>query len=124
MNCTKDDEVTGCVCQSCAAGYLAFVRAKRMERTAQREAGAVQVKHGTQNAYLNYGCRCDDCKEAQREASKKQAARRKARETPGHVHGTASGYTNYRCRCDLCKGAIREYARKRKERLKEAVESD
>lgn len=117
MDCTKDDEVTGCVCPSCATGYLAYVRAKRMERTAQRESGVVTVSHGTQNAYLNYGCRCEECSLANKEAGKRQAAERKARETPERVHGTASGYTNYGCRCELCKGAIREYARKRRERL-------
>lgn len=113
MNCTKDDEVTGCTCPGCAAGWLAYTRGKRMERSAALDAGKATVQHGTNNGYLNYLCRCDECKAANREYQKQQVKDRRARETPEHVHGTASGYTNYGCRCDLCKGAIREYARKR-----------
>lgn len=58
--------------------------------------------HGTPSAY-NKGCRCDECKEANRLRCAKSAAKRRARsDVP---HGTVTGYRNWACRCDLCKAA-------------------
>lgn len=34
-----------------------------------------RIAHGTNNAYTNYGCRCDKCRKANREAHKKWVAK-------------------------------------------------
>lgn len=34
----------------------------RERKRALLATGAVTVVHGTANAYVNYGCRCDECK--------------------------------------------------------------
>lgn len=61
----------------------------------------VEVPHGTAKGY-NYGCRCDDCKEANRDRYREAKRRRLARPVPDHVHGSWNGYSNYGCRCSEC----------------------
>lgn len=80
----------------------------------QRMRPKPDVKHGTENAYTNRGCRCDECKEASRVANARRREGRKGSDrTP---HGTATGYTNWGCRCDLCKAAMREFQVEHRER--------
>jgi transcriptional regulator with XRE-family HTH domain len=65
--------------------------------------------HGTPYRYSR-GCRCDECKEAQREL------RRQMKERGPKKHGTMSAYTNYSCRCTKCKRwAKRNYAERRRD---------
>jgi hypothetical protein len=40
--------------------------AMRARMRADLAAGRVTVTHGTSNAYCNYGCRCDLCRDGQR----------------------------------------------------------
>jgi hypothetical protein len=67
-------------------------------------------RHGTVNAYTNYGCRCPACKEANVIASNRRRVDREARGLPpdDDRHGTYNAYTNYNCRCDACKLAARD----------------
>ena len=58
------------------------------------------MKHGTNSGYSK-GCRCDDCKSANKAYRKAWAERRRA----SIPHGTTNGYANYGCRCDPCKAA-------------------
>lgn len=79
--------------------------------------------HGTYYSYVN-GCRCDECKSANRAQAFKDRHRRKGQEPKNHGY---SGYTNWGCRCEICTKANtdygREYQRKQRaefRRLKEA----
>ena len=89
------------------------------------------IKHGTNNEYQNYGCRCDKCKAA---GAAYQRKRRQGlcRGGCGRIvwvryasgfcsrcakdnvrkpleHGTSNGYLRKRCRCDKCRAwAARE----------------
>lgn len=78
----------------------------------------VAPEHGTHYRYA-HGCRCDECKQAEREE------RRKRKERGPKIHGTTSAYINYACRCDECKkaGSInnRERRIRRIKRLKERM---
>lgn len=61
-------------------------------------------KHGTTSRYTNGGCRCDSCKQAQREYMKQRAEKA----TKLGVHGLHSTY-NAGCRCEACREARRKY---------------
>jgi hypothetical protein len=68
-----------------------------------------RIPHGTDNAYLHYGCRCGECTEAHRLEQVEVKARRvaKGRKYPALIpHGTAGGYTNWNCRCAECTEAM------------------
>lgn len=67
----------------------------------------ILVPHGTARGYT-YGCRCEPCKEANRERYREAKRRRLSRPVPGHVHGTWNGYSNYGCRCAECLTACRQ----------------
>lgn len=114
MNCTKDNEVTGCECPTCTQGWLAYARAKRRERGVRLTAGIVDVEHGTVNSYSNYQCRCESCTEAMRVYAAKMREGRAGKDVPDRAHGTPGGYTNYGCRCVPCKQANKDYYRERK----------
>ncbi|MEV8396334.1 hypothetical protein [Streptomyces niveus] len=62
--------------------------------------------HGDYRTYLK-GCRCDDCREAQRLRGIAQRARwsqdPSAADRAGH--GKPSTYKNYKCRCQPCSKA-------------------
>ena len=71
-------------------------------------------QHGS-SGYDNYGCRCDVCKEGNRD---KQAALRERNSEerqfingmwihPLAPHGTRNGYQYYKCRCNACRDAVR-----------------
>lgn len=77
-----------------------------------------KIKHGSASTYVNYGCRCDDCKEGARQKIRE----RKAAITPDDPrHGTAGFYTNHGCRCDECREAVREYAAERRAAFAQAM---
>lgn len=62
------------------------------------------AKHGTRSCY-SIGCRCDDCREANRVY---MAECRHSGKPP--THGL-SGYKNYGCRCRICTAANTTYCR-------------
>jgi hypothetical protein len=71
-------------------------------------------RHGTVNAYTYHGCRCDRCKEANREATAAARDRRQKAGVPPEAHGTVNAYSNYRCRCAECTVAHTKAARMKK----------
>jgi hypothetical protein len=64
---------------------------------------AATTKHGTPNAYVNYGCRCAECRAAN--AARQADARRRRAATGSMRHGKVSTYDNYLCRCAKCYAA-------------------
>lgn len=65
--------------------------------------------HGTRTGYVNHGCRCEHCREADRRYKQESRARHKEKGLPpGDArHGTTNGYSNYGCRCTDCREAFR-----------------
>lgn len=61
------------------------------------------TQHGSHQAYVYYGCRCDVCVATHNYYLLEWAKRSPVR------HGTMYGYKNQGCRCDLCKSAVRTY---------------
>lgn len=66
---------------------------------------ATTTKHGTLNAYTNYGCRCQPCKDENTKSTlrgrKSRTERLKA--NPGLMpHGRYMTYQNWGCRCRAC----------------------
>jgi hypothetical protein len=62
------------------------------------------VRHGTPSAY-NHGCRCPDCREANRIRCLDQRERLRQRTIqadPAVPHGTTGGYKNWGCHCVKC----------------------
>jgi len=76
---------------------------------AQANPDPLVKNHGTTSGYAA-GCRCDQCKDAQRAYTAEYKAQLA---TSGEYrHGTMSGYTTG-CRCDDCKAAQRAYMMQR-----------
>jgi hypothetical protein len=82
----------------------------------EQEAPIPRHVHGTTNGYRYYGCRCERCREAAREAARQYRQGKREGSTPEHVHGTLGGYRDYGCRCGRCRKAEREDASKRRKR--------
>lgn len=80
---------------------------------------AATTRHGTDNAYVNFGCRCQPCATAhtavQAEGDLRRAIRLKEG-TGNPQHGRASTYTNWRCRCAPCTESHRIYMATRRAR--------
>ena len=70
------------------------------------QAGDGDPRHGTENGYVNHGCRCDACMAAGQE---RRDGLRDSFAADDPRHGTISGYSNFGCRCELCATAIQEY---------------
>ena len=71
------------------------------------------LAHGTENAYRNHGCRCDECRAGRAERARSARAKRPrpAREPrPLPEHGTTARYQRG-CRCDECREARAEEMR-------------
>lgn len=124
---------SGCHCELCTAAKREYGRHYRARNAARIkaciEAGEPlpeNIPHGSAGGYTNFGCRCEDCTKAQREADRlyrknnpekvraynaEYAARLKR--TPFELipHGTFGGYSTYACRCDDCRKANTERAR-------------
>jgi hypothetical protein len=65
------------------------------------------VSHGGKgSAYSNYGCRCDECTEANRVRAERRRAERKGEGPPRDAHGSRSTYSNWSCRCGKCRSAV------------------
>lgn len=78
------------------------------------KAGDGDERHGTLNGYVNAGCRCEECREANRVYNMKRRAER-AEGKPASEWGKKRGhmgeplkhnsstYINWKCRCDQCR---------------------
>ncbi|NUQ95345.1 MAG: hypothetical protein HOY79_01845 [Streptomyces sp.] len=78
------------------------------------------MTHGHVNAYKN-GCRCPECREANRVYQNAANARRSAAPALADRagHGKRTTYVNYACRCDACCAASSAEQREQRERRKE-----
>jgi hypothetical protein len=80
---------------------------------------SIDFGHGDPRTYAK-GCRCDDCREAQRKRCAEQRARRAADPTSADRagHGKASTYKNHGCRCPACSkantAAVNDFKRRRR----------
>jgi hypothetical protein len=72
-------------------------------------------KHGTTGTY-RAGCRCADCRDANRLKCAQNRARRAADPAAADRagHGKASTYINYDCRCTPCRDAHSANLRRRR----------
>jgi hypothetical protein len=70
------------------------------------------VQHGTPACYWA-GCRCDDCRAANRLKHSEGNVKRRGRlaELRDDQHGRLSTYCNWGCRCDRCTAANAEACR-------------
>lgn len=79
-------------------------------------------RHGRATTYKS-GCRCGECREANRlyqaAANKRRAADPALADRAGH--GRASTYINYACRCAPCRYANSRRLQGQRERRKEAA---
>ena len=71
------------------------------------------IAHGTTASYWSRGCRCDDCRRANRDYQRTHPGKDKDHDK----HGTVTGYCYYACRCDDCREAQRVSVRKYREKL-------
>lgn len=92
---TNSAYIGGCRCLPCTLAGIANRR---------RGLPDGDPRHGTKNGYQNLGCRCADCREANRlhHQADRAAMRARAADIP---HGTPSGYQNWGCRCMDCTAA-------------------
>jgi hypothetical protein len=77
----------GCRCETCLEGRARESRMaaerkrireqKRLNGVKRRRRGQPPV-HGTDSGYRNHGCRCDDCKEAARQARSERKEKKSA----------------------------------------------
>lgn len=89
-----------CRCGKCREAWTKSVRQRRRKRIRQETPAHL---HGTPNGYVNWGCKCEDCKAAM--ALYQSGWRQGLTETPFSEvpHGTPTGYKNYKCRCYKCR---------------------
>lgn len=78
--------------------------------------------HGLPNTYKS-GCRCTQCREANRVYQAAATARRAADPTAADIagHGKRSTYANYQCRCDACRAAHTAACRAYRDRTKRST---
>lgn len=83
--------------------YRKIMREKAQKKF--RESGQLPstTQHGSHQAYIYYGCRCQLCVTAHNQYLLDVAKRSPIR------HGTMYGYKNQYCRCDACKEAVKTY---------------
>lgn len=70
-------------------------------------------RHGTTNAYGNLGCRCEQCREANRVSHQDYIERVKAAGRSLGEHGSSLRYDTG-CRCDICRLAHNRRSREKK----------
>ena len=77
-------------------------------------------RHGTTNGYSNLGCRCDECREANRLGHAKYMAQVRAEGRILGEHGSRLAYDSG-CRCDKCRTVHNERSKayKRARRAKQ-----
>ena len=64
----------GCRCDICRNAWNHYNMMQRLRRTNEGLPEG-DKRHGTPNAYLNYGCRCEACSEAARDYVQKPLKR-------------------------------------------------
>jgi hypothetical protein len=75
------------------------------------------AEHGTIGGYVDWFCRCEECRDAARDYRRKRLRKIQRRIRDGDdptPHGTINGYVNYRCRCADCVQANSVYRAERK----------
>jgi hypothetical protein len=88
------------------------------------------MRHGgSGHAYVYYGCRCDECTDANRDRHQRKT-RERFRLTaanggiaPVDNHGR-SNYRNWGCRCPICVEANAEYCRQRRQRTSGPIQTE
>lgn len=63
----------------CKAAHLVAYKSSREKARQRFHAGEITIKHGTNNAYCYYNCRCDECRAAHTKSYAVMEARKKAR---------------------------------------------
>jgi hypothetical protein len=97
----------GCRCDICREANCA--RSLR-ERRARYEMGPPAHVHGTYNGYMEWGCRCRECKDANRDYHTAQTRKRSSGVLgPPPRHGTITSYQSWGCRCDECVAGAKAY---------------
>lgn len=61
--------------------------------------------HGTAGGYTNHGCKCDDCRNAQKAYINKTCPSDCQHHDDSEWHGTRQGYKYHKCRCSLCENS-------------------
>jgi len=114
----------GCRCDPCMAAMREHWRHIGKSKREQNRADGMPAKgeipvldaddprHGTENAYVNYKCRCEKCRA---EWARKTMDRRRRRngdlKQTDTRHGNPMTYVNYDCRCERCVTAYADYRR-------------
>lgn len=94
----------GCRCPACKAAKSERGAADRARRMAIGLAPD-DPRHGTENAYNNWGCRCAVCVEGMAEL--RRGRPKLAPDDPRH--GLYSTRVNHGCTCKACKRASADY---------------
>lgn len=68
---TEHGHRRGCDCEPCAVGHREFVRTHQVSRFA-RGLAPDDKRHGTENGYRNWGCKCAPCRAANAAKSARQ----------------------------------------------------
>jgi hypothetical protein len=88
------------------AGDLIHGRVGESPRVDFTPTGKPVTHGGPGTAYVHYGCRCDECREANTRRKLRADRNRWLRMTIGESepskHGKVSTYTNWGCRCEPC----------------------
>jgi len=75
-----------------------------------RELGPDDPRHGTTNGYGNLGCRCERCRQANRENHLAYMHKQRAAGRVLGRHGSTLAYDTG-CRCQVCREAHNEKSR-------------
>jgi hypothetical protein len=91
------------------AERLRLNQLRRVETFAATGKIPPKARHGTRGVYVDYGCRCDECRVAHLDYCRKRGAERRAIvATCGLPQGVKHGYSAYQnwgCRCRICTDA-------------------
>ena len=77
------------------------------------------LPHGTVSGYINWGCRCEPCRQGLRDYYGTKSLAQHLADIESK-HGTEGRYVTRRCRCKLCRTAATEARRVRRARDPEA----
>lgn len=93
------------------------------ERTVQRYRKRIRARrapywrHGLVGSYVTYGCRCEECTEANRVRQKRLRKNRAGTLAPDDPrHGRYTTYSNWSCRCAECSRAWSAYNKEKRPR--------